>query len=243
MEFNLTNFSKHNKIPNTIHQTFISKNLPSNIIQVIQHNKKMCPDYQFIFYDDYECDHFIKHNFDETIYNAYKKINPVYGAMKADFFRYCILYKKGGVYLDIKSSIRQPLNKLIHKEDECLLDLPRYNESWRKHLPTYEQWILMFSPQHPYLLEVIKTMVYLIHQKYEPTIENINVLTTKQKILHVTGPDMFSKCIHHYLTRNKPLHRNIDYHKYFSICNSCYLNMYIMNNKLHYSQYNEPLYL
>jgi mannosyltransferase OCH1-like enzyme len=240
MEFNLTHFSKH-KIPKNIYQTFISKKLPPNIINIIQTNKKMCPDYQFIFYDDNECDSFIKHNFDETTYHAYKKINPVYGAMKADFFRYCILYKKGGVYLDIKSSINQPLNKIIHKHDDCLLDIPRYNESWRT-LPTYEQWILMFSPRHPYLLKVIHTMVKLIHEHYEPTIENINVLTTKQKILHVTGPDMFSKCIRDYLKINTPLHRHVDYNKYFSWCSSNYMNMYTLNKKLHYSQYCEPLY-
>lgn len=242
MDFNLTNFSKQNKIPNNIYQTFISKNLPPNIIKVIQHNKKMCPDYNFIFYDDHECDLFIQHHFDEKTYGAYKKINPVYGAMKADFFRYCILYKKGGVYLDIKSMIKHPLNKIIHKQDDCLLDLPRRYESWRK-TSTYEQWMLMFSPQHPYLLEVITTMVDLIHQNYEPIIETIPVLTTKQKILHVTGPDMFSKCIHLYLNKNPPLHRHVDYHKYFLHSNSNYTNLYTLNKKLHYSQYHEPLYL
>jgi mannosyltransferase OCH1-like enzyme len=242
MEFNLTNFSKHNKIPKQVHQTFMSKNLPPDIIKIIQRNQKMCPDYQFIFYDDDACDSFIQHHFDETTYHAYKKINPVYGAMKADFFRYCILYKKGGVYLDIKSSINYPLNQIIHTNDDCLLDIPRSVESWRKQSPTYEQWILMFSPQHPYLFNVIQTMVNLILQEYEPTIEHINVLTTKQKILHVTGPDMFSRCIRNYLKINRPLHRHIDYYKYFSWCSSNYMNMYTMNKKLHYSQYHEPLY-
>ena len=85
-------------------------------------------------------------------------------------------------------------------------------------------------------------MVSLIHEKYEPTIENIKVLTTKQKILHVTGPDMFSACIHNYLKHNKCLHRNIDYYKYFAWCSSNYMNMYRMNKKMHYSEYKEPLY-
>jgi mannosyltransferase OCH1-like enzyme len=162
--------------------------------------------------------------------------------MKADFFRYCILYKKGGVYIDIKSKIIQPLNKLIQEHDECLLDLPRSIETWRKNSPTYEQWVLIFAPNHPYLLEVIRTMVSLIHAKYEPTLENVNVLTTKQKILLVTGPDMFSKSIHHYLKSNKILHRNIDYYKYFVWSSSNYIKMYRMNKKLHYSEYKEPLY-
>ena len=241
MDFKLTIFNK-NKIPKNIYQTFVSQNLPPDIINVMNHNKKMCPDYTFFFYDDHECDSFIKHNFDSPIYDAYTSINPVYGAMKADFFRYCILYKKGGVYLDIKSKIIQPLHKIIQEKDDCLLDLPRSIESWRNKSPTYEQWILMFAPHHPYLLHVIRTMVFLIHKKYEPTIENIKVLTTKQKIFHVTGPDMFSRCIHHYIKHNKILHRNIDYYKCFEWCNSNYINMYRMNKKMHYSEYKESLY-
>ena len=35
--------------------------------------------------------------------------NNCYGAMKAYFFRYCVLYKIGGVYLDIKSKIKVSL--------------------------------------------------------------------------------------------------------------------------------------
>ena len=102
----------------------------------------------------------------------------------------------------------------------------------------------MFAPKHPYLLEVINTIVSYIHEKYEPTIKNIPFLNTKQKILHVTVPDMFSKCIHNYLKNNKILHRNINYNNYFKINNSpTYTKMYSINKRLHYSYYNEPLYI
>ena len=79
----------------------------------------MCRDYNFIFYDDNDCELFIKNNFDENVYKAYMSINSVYGAMKADFFRYCILYKNGGVYLDIDSVILRPLDELI-RDDELI---------------------------------------------------------------------------------------------------------------------------
>ena len=249
IDFNIKNVRKKekniNNIPKNIYQTFLSSNLPDEIKQIIDNNKKMCRDYNFIFYDDNDCELFIKNNFDENVYKAYMSINSVYGAMKADFFRYCILYKKGGIYLDIKSIIKYPLCMIIKEDDDCLLDLLCYNnEPWRKNSPTYEQWILMFSPEHPYLLEVINTMVYYIQEKYEPIIENIPILNTKQKILNITGPDMFSKCINNYIKNNKSLHRNIDYKKYFMrIKNNNYKNMYKINNKLHYSDYNEPIYL
>ena len=230
------------KIPNIIHQTFISKILPLEIGKIIQHNKQICSGCKFVFYDDNDCDLFIKNNFEEKIYNAYNKINPVYGAMKADFFRYCVLYKVGGIYLDIKSVINYPIFKIIKKEDVCVLDIPRNDlEWWRKNSPTYEQWILMFAPNHPYLLEMINQMVYYIETKYAP--DSRICKSTKSKILHVTGPDAVTNAINTCIRKNNSiLHRSIDYDKYFKIKVGDYTKMYKIHKKKHYSEYNQPLY-
>jgi hypothetical protein len=232
------------KIPNIIHYTFMNNNLPKAITDIVNHNKKMCPHCNFKFYDDVACDVFIKTNFDAETYTAFKMINDVYGAMKADFFRYCVLYITGGIYIDIKSVINYPIFKLIQPEDECILDILRDNlEPWRDSKPTHEQWLLIFAPGHPYLDEMIKLMVRYINLKFEPTIKGIRVLNSKQKILHVTGPDAFTLAI---TTRSTKMgqgsHRTIDYTKYFAlnVCN--YSSMYAINGKKHYSEYTEPLY-
>jgi len=240
------NFIKNDyKIPNIIHQTFINKILPIEIAKIILHNKQICSQCKFLFYDDNDCENFIKNKFDERVYNAYKKINDVYGAMKADFFRYCVLYKMGGIYLDIKSKINYPIFKLINKDDICILDLPRnYLEPYRTDSPSYEQWLLMFSPNHPYLLEMINTIVENIENKYIPKLDNYD-LNTKQKILHITGPDGFTKAINNCIKKNdKILHRCIDYDKYFKVntLGNEYKKMYSLYNKNHYSEYNEPFY-
>jgi glycine cleavage system H lipoate-binding protein len=47
-------------IPKIVHYTFATNKLPIEIIANIEHNKKMCPDYKFIFYNDADCDLFIK---------------------------------------------------------------------------------------------------------------------------------------------------------------------------------------
>jgi mannosyltransferase OCH1-like enzyme len=239
-------FKNGYKIPNIIHQTFINTKLPVEITNIIISNKKICPNCEFRFYDDNDCDIFIKNNFEEKIYNAYKSINDVYGAMKADFFRYCVLYKIGGIYLDIKSIIKTPIFKILNKDDICILDIPRTDlEPWRKNSPTYEQWLLIFAPNHPYLLEMINTMVNYIEIKYEPKINGILKLNSKQKILHVTGPDSFTQAINKYIKNNdnQSLHRIINYDKYFALNNNKnYKSMYTINNKKHYSEYTESLY-
>jgi len=229
------------KIPFIVHQTFYTTNLPLEIVKIIKHNKKICPRYKFIFYNDAECANFIKTYFDEKIYNAYMSLNNCYGAMKADFFRYCVLYKIGGIYLDIKSKINIPLALIIRPEDSCILDIPRnYLEPWREKMPTYEQWILIFEPNHPYLNEMIQQMVTNIENKYEPKIPGYPKLNSKQKILQLTGPDALTKAINKCITNNIVKHRNINYNKYFTLAFTNYKSMYI--TKKHYSQYNEPLY-
>jgi len=229
------------KIPKVIHQTFSNSNLPEEIKSIIAENKKKCPDCIFKFYTDTESELFIKKNFKKEVYDAYKKINPIYGAMKADFFRYCVLYKEGGIYLDIKSSFLNDPFKYIKEDDICILDIKRNNlEPWRFSKPTYEQWLLIFEKGHPYLSRMIDQMVYYINIKFEPKIDGFERLNTKQKILHVTGPDAFAKVIE---SENEILHRNIDYNKMAVIYTTDYKKIYKMNNTKHYSEYNEPLYI
>jgi mannosyltransferase OCH1-like enzyme len=233
------------KIPNIVHQTFCSKILPLEIADVIKHNKIICKNCKFIFYDDHDCELIIKNNFNDEIYNTYIKINPSYGAMHADFFRYCVLYLYGGIYLDIKSKITYPLFKLIKKDDICILDIPRRNlEPWRKIQPTYEQWLLIFAPRHPYLLAVINQIYRYINDNYIPEKINGISLSTKGKILNITGPDSFTKAVNNFINNNKILHRNIDYTYFCNLnCHINYKKMYKINNKKHYSELNEPLFI
>ena len=61
------------------------------------------------------CRKFISENFEEDILYTFNKLKP--GAYKADLWRYCILYKKGGIYLDIKYSCVNGF-KLIYLTDK-----------------------------------------------------------------------------------------------------------------------------
>ena len=63
------------------------------------------PGFNYTLFDDNDCRQFIIKNFNNDVLNAYDSLIP--GAYKADLWRYCILYKNGGIYLDIKY---RPLN-------------------------------------------------------------------------------------------------------------------------------------
>ena len=88
------------KIPLNIFQTWHSKILPVGMAQSVLMIKKLNPRFKYFLFDDNDCLEFIKNNYDENVLNAYNSLIP--GAYKADLWRYCILYKKGGLYLDIK---------------------------------------------------------------------------------------------------------------------------------------------
>ena len=114
------------------------------------------PRFNYQLYDDNDCREFIKNNFDGNILNAFDGLIP--GAYKADLWRYCVLYKLGGIYLDIKytPSNRFKLINLLEKEHFCL-DIDNngiYNA------------IIVAKPGNPILLQAIKQIEEHVRNKY-----------------------------------------------------------------------------
>lgn len=103
------------KIPLHIYQTWSNKNLPSKMKECVEKLKKDNPEFTYHLYDDDMSRTFIEKNYDKSVLNAYDKLIP--GAFKADLWRYCILYKKGGIYLDIKFQCENNF-KLINLTDK-----------------------------------------------------------------------------------------------------------------------------
>jgi len=88
-------------IPLHIYQVWHDfKEMPFSVKESIQTIKEQNPEFQHHLYDEPMCRTFIKDNFSPRVLQAYDSIVP--HAYKADLWRYCILYKKGGIYLDSK---------------------------------------------------------------------------------------------------------------------------------------------
>lgn len=103
-------------IPNHLYTCWHTKNLPplmqENVNNLIQDNAAL----QFHLYDEDECREFIKNNFESDVLNTYNKLIPC--SFKSDLWRYCMLYKNGGIYLDIKYKCKNnfKLEYLLDKE-------------------------------------------------------------------------------------------------------------------------------
>lgn len=104
-------------IPKNIYQCWISpsKNTPKCIEEAIEKLKLQNPEFKFHMYNNEMCRKFIKTNFNEDILYTYDMLKPE--AYKADLWRYCIMYKLGGVYIDCKY-IMNGNNKIINLLDK-----------------------------------------------------------------------------------------------------------------------------
>lgn len=76
------------------------KEMPSSVKESIHLIKEQNPEFEHHLYDEPMCRSFIQEHFSKKVLQAYDSIIP--HAYKADLWRYCILYKKSGIYLDSK---------------------------------------------------------------------------------------------------------------------------------------------
>jgi inositol phosphorylceramide mannosyltransferase catalytic subunit len=181
-------------IPRNIFQTCRCKQgLHAVIRENVDFLKRNNPGWRYCLYDDEEILDFIGSNYEKRIGDAYLRINPAYGAARSDYFRYLLLYKLGGLYLDIKSSACKPLDSVIRPDDAFLLS--RWKCANGKHSAhgiddEYQQWFIASEAGHPFLRAVINLVTenILAYRPFANGVGRIGVLAT-------TGPIAYSKAI------------------------------------------------
>jgi hypothetical protein len=83
------------KIPPHIYLTWRDNTLPQ---KVLDNWKTLNPSYTISLYTDDECYEFLFHTFSKEYADYFKEIP--FGPIKADWWRICILYANGGIYVD-----------------------------------------------------------------------------------------------------------------------------------------------
>src|SRR5277367_2378566 len=105
-------FPQYSGIPKIIYQIFFSPN--ETVPPVIQANvdriRALNIGWRHVLYDASGMAEFISVNYGPNMLSYYNRINDKYGAARADLFRYLLMYKEGGVYLDIKASLERSLD-------------------------------------------------------------------------------------------------------------------------------------
>ena len=236
-------------IPKIIHQTYASANFPAEIAANIERLQAMNPGWQYAFYDDAAIEVFIRRYYDLDMLALYQRINPVYGAARADFFRYLLVYQFGGVYLDIKSTALQPLDTLIAPQDRYVLAYwPNAQgepfEGWGLYeappeFPRgeFQNWHIMAEPHHPFLRGVIAQVITNI-RAYSVDVYGVGQLG----VLRTTGPFAYTHGIRPYL--NSCPHRLAGSHVDLGLAYSMLQgDSHKQLFKAHYTALSEPVVL
>ena len=100
-----------NLIPKNIFQTWEENKLNIAFKYAATKLKEKNSNYKYYFSNKNDRRDFIRKNFDPIVLEVYDKIIP--GAFKADLWRYCVLYKLGGIYADIDMICLNSFDKVI----------------------------------------------------------------------------------------------------------------------------------
>lgn len=202
-------------IPRQIYQTYSSHQLPAALADNVAQLRATNPQWGHTLFDDADIDAFILEHYGERMLASYHRIHPSYGANRADLFRYLLIYKLGGVYLDIKSATRRPLDEVLREDDAFVLSYWKNQPGepfagWGLHpsLQRYargelQQWHIIAAPGHPFLKAVIDRV--LRHMDwYHPVLHGYG----KNAGIWITGPVPYTQAIHPLLGNHA--HRLVD---------------------------------
>ena len=122
------------------------------------------PEYEYIYMDDNEQLEYVlthgSHSFIE-VYNASRS-----GAMRCDLFRALLIYREGGVYADIDTTIQKPLSEILNQTDDLVSGLGGRGD--------LHQWFLAYAPCHPVLKKLLQNIAtYDASKLYEMKTEEV----------------------------------------------------------------------
>lgn len=187
-------------IPKVIYQTFKSDKLPFLTRWHIKRFRKNNPDYSYEFYDDERVDKFFEQEFPGDVLSAYRKLNI--GAAKADMFRYAVLLKRGGVYLDIDSGINGTLDAFIKPHDKAII-------THEGNPGLFAQWGLIYEANHPFLQRTLDLVL-----------DNISTNRFPNDVHAMTGPTVYTKAINECLKEDPSVGfrlLGVDYQGHFKV--------------------------
>lgn len=182
------------KIPKVIYKSGKRRlvQLPKSVKDLFQKTKEDNPDFEVKYYSDNESRKFIEKNCNKDILWAYDKLVP--GSYKADLFRYCILYKNGGIWSDLSDQFLVPIDQIIDFEkDQIVLAKDKFTENGHE--------IKNRGIQIAFIATIPKNKIFL--DAINEIVTNCKTNSYQDNPLSVTGPFLFGKICEKHKFLNK----------------------------------------
>ena len=164
-----------NSIPKIIFRTgkYKLEDLPKEVIELYENEMANNLEYTLFYFDDSDVDNFVILEYGILIFDWFNRLIPK--AFQADFWRYLILHKYGGIYMDFTMQSLVPLNDIIKDYKEI------YVRDTCDLCGIYNAFI------------AVKPNSTLIDKAIQKVIENIKNKYKGVNALDVTGPTMFGR--------------------------------------------------
>ena len=199
-------FEQGDAIPRILHQVFFGGRdgvgMPSAIRDNVDRIGANNPGWERRLYDDSAIEQFIGRVYGADVLREYERIDPRYAAARVDLFRYLLLYRTGGIYLDIKSTATRPLDDIARDGQPFALAQWQSGQGGRHegwgfhpelaHVPggEFQQFHIIAAPGHPFLQAAALRVLDNI-ARYRPWHGGVG----KQGVLRTTGPIAYTLAI------------------------------------------------
>ena len=198
--------SREQAIPPVVFHTAKSRFTHPLHYRSIEKFRDANPQLTFLVFDDDATTRYMEDRWsNHPIVDVYRR--GLIGQLRADIFRYCIVYDKGGYYFDFNKSSEQPLESLHPPECEALISYernvslfpasPRVRDSLDDPLRNVLQWGFGFRPEHPVLKTAIDTIVELA-----PYFAGQTFAFPKEAVLAFTGPGLFTYAVREWVAQS-----------------------------------------
>lgn len=156
--------NKQQAIPKTLWQTNFTNRVTLPVYINYLFNRLLAYDYDYRFMITEDRADFIRSNYSPEIFESYSKIQI--GAAQADLWRLLVLYKHGGVYMDIDAHLIWPLSSIIKAEQTELYIVIKKGE--------ISNYFIASKKDNSNLKKMIDIILKNIE---ENTIKNVYILT------------------------------------------------------------------
>lgn len=143
-------------IPRILWQTYKSSDPPAAAAACMASWRKYNHNHKFIYMGDLECEEFIEQWFEPEFFEMYKAL-PV-GVMKADVWRVAVVYIYGGIYADVDTECRAPVEDWIGSSSTLVAAV-------ENDTGALGNFAFAAIPRHPALYRVLQTFVELYNSE------------------------------------------------------------------------------